>query len=560
MGRGVPGDALEVSREIDDPLDPGVALDHLAEGGRDGDRLIELHAQRSGDRLGDPIHLAVRVAEHPSDVADRRLRQHRAERDDLGDVVLAVLASDVGDDLVPAAVLEVDVDVGHRHAVRVQEPLERELVQDRVDRRDAERVGHDRAGCAASARRLDALLAGEPDEVRDDQEVGRIAHRDDHAELVVEPLLELRGDGPVARRQAALALLPQPRLDGVAVRDREVRDPQLAERQRDVGHLRDPTRVADRLGLVREQRRHLGRRLHVELGAVELHAVGRVEVVAGPDAEQHVVRLGLVLAHVVEVVGHDERQPDLGRQLDQLLVEPALLGQAVVLELEEEPVLAEDVAVLAGDLAGELPVVDLEGLGDLAAQARRQPDQPGAVARQVLAVDAGLVVVPVEVGVGGEPAEVLVARPVLGEQDQVEGLAVGLALLVGHRPARDVGLDAEDRLDALGLRRLVERDRAIERAVVGDRERIHAVLGGRVHQLRDPAEAVEETELGVHVEVGEVVRGDGHRESHGSPVRPATVGVGRRPARVDDAILRRHLRPASARGIAALARPRGVES
>ena len=68
---------------------------------------------------------------------------------------------------------------------------------------------------------------------------------------------------------------------------------------------------------------------------------------------------------------------------------------------------------------------------------------------EVLAVDPGLVVVAVDVGVGDEAAEVLVAGPVLRQQDQVEGLGVGLALLVAHRPAGDVRLDADDRLDAL---------------------------------------------------------------------------------------------------------------
>ena len=131
--------------------------------------------------------------------------------------------------------------------------------------------------------------------------------------------------------------------------------------------------------MIREEGRHLGRRLHVELVGVEAHPVGRVEVVAGPDAEQDVVRLGLVLADVVEVVGHDQRQAGLGREPEQLLVEPPLVGHAVVLELEVEAVLPEDVAVLAGEVAGELPVLDLERLGDLARQARRQPDQALAV-------------------------------------------------------------------------------------------------------------------------------------------------------------------------------------
>ena len=116
-----------------------------------------------------------------------------------------------------------------------------------------------------------------------------------------------------------------------------------------------------------------------------------------PDAQQDVVRLGLVLADVVQVVGDDERQAGLRREAQELLVEPALLGEAVVLELQEEAVLAEDVAVLAGDLARLLPVVHLERLGDLAAKAGRQPDQALAVPGEVLVVDPRLVVVAVDV-------------------------------------------------------------------------------------------------------------------------------------------------------------------
>ena len=460
------------------------------------------------------------MTEHAADVADGGPGEHRAEGDDLGDVVLAVLAPDVGDDLVAPAVLEVDVDVGHRHAIGVEEALERELVEDRVDRRDAERVGDDAARGAAAAGRLDALSPGERDEVRDDEEVARVAHLDDDAELVVEALLERRRDRPVAALEARLALRAQPALDRVAVRHREVRDAQLAERQLEVGHLGDAPGVADRLVLVREEGRHLGRRLDVELVRLELQAARRVEVVAGADAQQDVVRLGLLLADVVQVVGDDQRQADLRGEPQQLVVEPALLREAVVLELEEEAVLAEDVAVLAGDLAGQLPVVDLERLGDLAAEARGEADEALAVLREVLAVDARLVVVAVDVGVGDEAAEVLVAAVVLGQEDQVEGLAVGLALLVGHRPAGDVGLDADDRLDALVLRGLVERDGAVEGAVVRDGHRIHALGGRRVDQLRDPAEAVEQAEFGVDVEVGEVVGSQGRHGGSMVAARP----------------------------------------
>src|SRR5205085_4819091 len=118
-----------------------------------------------------------------------------------------------------------------------EEALERQAVGDRVDRGDPERVGHDRARRAPPAGRLDPLAAREPDEVRDDQEVASVAHREDDAELVVESSLELGRDDSVALGQATLALLAEPGLDRVAVRDREVRDPELAERQLEISPL-----------------------------------------------------------------------------------------------------------------------------------------------------------------------------------------------------------------------------------------------------------------------------------------------------------------------------------
>ena len=233
---------------------------------------------------------------------------------------------------------------------------------------------------------------------------------------------------------------------------------------------------------------------------------------------------GLLLVDVVEVVRHDERDPGLGRETEELLVQDPLLGQAVVLELEEEVALAEDVAVLAGESPGGVPVLDLERPRDLAAETGAQPDEALGVTGEVLAVDPRPVVVAVDVGVGDEPAEVAVADEVLREEDQVEGLGVGLALLLGHRPAGDVGLDADDRLDPLRLRRLVEGDGAVEGAVVGQGEAVEALRGGRIDEVRDPPEPVEEAELRVGVEVREVVRGEGR---HGGSMVAGDPGSAR---------------------------------
>ena len=118
---------------------------------------------------------------------------------------------------------------------------------------------------------------------------------------------------------------------------------QLAEGHLQVGHLGHAPRVQERARLVGEERLHLRGRLEVELLRLEAQPVGRVEVGAGAHAEQHVVGLVLLAAHVVQVVGDDELGARLRRQAQELGVQGTLLGQAVVLELQEEVVRAEDV-------------------------------------------------------------------------------------------------------------------------------------------------------------------------------------------------------------------------
>ena len=73
---------------------------------------------------------------------------------------------------------------------------------------------------------------------------------------------------------------------------------------------------------------------------------------AGLHAQQRVVRLVVFAVHVVAVVGGEQRRADLAGDLDQLRVGVALRRQAVVLELDEEVVLAEDLLQAAGLVEG----------------------------------------------------------------------------------------------------------------------------------------------------------------------------------------------------------------
>ena len=111
-----------------------------------GERDVLAH-DRGRHRLGDAVghRVAGLAEEHPRRVLDRGLRLDRGVGDDLRDPVLAVLLGDVADHLAAPALVEVHVDVGHRDALGVEEPLEDQLVLDRVEVGDAQDVGDERA-------------------------------------------------------------------------------------------------------------------------------------------------------------------------------------------------------------------------------------------------------------------------------------------------------------------------------------------------------------------------------------------------------------------------------
>jgi hypothetical protein len=92
--------------------------------------------------------------------------------------------------MLPAPVLaEIDVEVGQRLALWVQEPLEEQVERDGIQVRDPKRVGDERSRArAAAGPDGDPLLLGVADEVLDDEEVARVLHLADDVELVIQAL------------------------------------------------------------------------------------------------------------------------------------------------------------------------------------------------------------------------------------------------------------------------------------------------------------------------------------------------------------------------------------
>ena len=117
----------------------------------------------------------------------------------------------------------------------------------------------------------------------------------------------------------------------------------LAELDGDVGALRDPERVVAGLGQLVEQVPHLVRGLQVVLVAVELEAVGIAHLRSGLHAQERVVRGRVAALDVVAVVGGEQRRLQLLGDLQQQRVGAVLVGDPVVLQLDEERVPPEDV-------------------------------------------------------------------------------------------------------------------------------------------------------------------------------------------------------------------------
>ena len=118
---------------------------------------LPMHGRRH--HLGELLAHARTGSRARGRVLDRLLGLDRAVGHDLRDALVAVLLGDVADDLAATTLVEVDVDVGHRHAFGVEEPLEQQTVLERVEvgdargrtRRSSRRPNHvpGRRGCRA---------------------------------------------------------------------------------------------------------------------------------------------------------------------------------------------------------------------------------------------------------------------------------------------------------------------------------------------------------------------------------------------------------------------------
>ena len=274
VGGGVGIKPLEQTGDFKEPPDALVLFHGLAQfllarqrlGERDGLRRILRH------QLGEFVDLSERHFENATDAAQNAARQEGAEGDDLRDSVGAVAASDIVDHFAAPRLAEVDVEVRHRIALRVQEAFEEESEADRIQIGDGQRIGDERARAGAASRPdRNSLGFSEFDEVGDDEEVAREAHLLDDGKFEIKsrgvffPRAALRrpmrGEAllqPFDRFTAQLLRLDFVERLRIARLLHEPRHDRLARLRPEADSTGDLQRVGGRLFEIGEKRAHLG--------------------------------------------------------------------------------------------------------------------------------------------------------------------------------------------------------------------------------------------------------------------------------------------------------------
>ncbi len=391
------------------------------------------------ERLRHPIDQRPREPQRVADLADGRARPVGDEVADHPRVLRPVELVDILDDFLAPLRAEIDVDVRICRPALVDEPLEQQVVADRVDPGDPQDVGDDRIRRAAAPLRGDAALPGKAHQVpTDEEELGQAGPFDD-VQLVGELPDHGRGQRVIATASARLAQLHEIAEWRLPARHRKARKAVLLEteidraRRRQVRRCRDSFRPGSRRARIGHRERRLTRRQHRQLRAgLQIRLAVRstqiaqhVERPAVPNRGQDVGQLAILGSRVMDVIGDHDGQPKLLGQGRRLRQKPVVVGQPVMRQLDKEAAAGRAVSapeqrcVARRDGPGPGPIADAQPASQLPVATAGQRNQSFRVLGQERLTEARHALGASQVGPRHEPAETPPADLRAGEQDEV---------------------------------------------------------------------------------------------------------------------------------------------
>ena len=199
MGAAVPGQALHAFGNVDDPFRFRVRVIH-------GPQLfclqgpVQRNAQLPGHRFGDPVCFRQADTKGPAHVPHGSSCLQRTEGNDQGHMVRPVFADYVLQHFPTPAVTEVRINIGHADPFRIQEPFKEQVKIQGIDVGNVQQIGYNGTGSAAPARPYGngirvascvGMAAAVMDKVPHNEEVCRVSHGFDDAQLVLQPFMNL---------------------------------------------------------------------------------------------------------------------------------------------------------------------------------------------------------------------------------------------------------------------------------------------------------------------------------------------------------------------------------
>ena len=152
-------------------------------------------------------------------------------------------------------------------------------------------------------------------------------------------------------------------------RDRKVGQYVLAEFDGGVGPLSNPQRVVACIRRFSKQLAHFSSRLEIVLFAFELESLGVGNGATRLHTQQCVMGLCVVPMHVMRVIGGQEWRINFAGNLDEVGHGSTLIGDAMILQLDEHVVAPEDFLQPRSGALGFVVVIAQQRLQHMATEA-----------------------------------------------------------------------------------------------------------------------------------------------------------------------------------------------
>ena len=286
------------------------------------------------------------MPQHTPHITYHRLGSHGAIGDDLGDLFAPVVLRHIIDHPISPLHAEIDIEVGHGDTFGIQEALEQQVVGQRVEIGNGQRIGHQGTGARTTPRPdRNTIVLGPLDKIGNDQKIAGESHLVDDIQLHFQPLVigattlgKVRCGAIQQHIQALLQAINRELAKILrhrqSVRHRKFRQEILAQTQLQIAAAGDLHGVFQRLGNIRKQLGHLLRAAQVLLFAVAMGTARIIQRAPFRNAHPHLVGIEVFRTQKTHIVAGHHRHPHGAGQGHRLVQIVLLTGTAAAADFQ----------------------------------------------------------------------------------------------------------------------------------------------------------------------------------------------------------------------------------